>query len=90
MTFKSIETIDDEPTAVLTFKIETLGINVDANQKINSAARISLNGVVHLSLKTMLDKKLRMLGTLTTMAKKDGKSSVVILPVDMTVKKTIR
>ena len=90
MTFKSIETIDDEPTAVLTFKIETLGKNIDANQELKSAARISLNGVIYLSLKTMLDKKLRMLGTLTTMANEDGRTTVVSLPVDMTVEKSIR
>ena len=90
MTFKSIETIDDEPSAVLTFKIETLGKNIDANQELKSAARISLNGVIYLSLKTMLDKKSRMLGTLTTMANEDGRSTVVRLPVDMTVEKSIR
>ena len=90
MTFKSIETIDDEPSAVLTFKIETLGKNIDANQELKSAARISLNGVIYLSLKTMLDKKSRMLGTLTTMANEDGRTTVVSLPVDMTVEKSIR
>lgn len=90
MTFKSIETIDDEPTAILTFKIETLGLNVDSENKTSAGAKTSLAGLVQISLATMLDKRIKMTGTLATMARRDGVTTMVTLPINMAVSKTVR
>ena len=92
MTFQSVERIDNEPTAVLTFKIETLGSmsTLTLGGVGGGTASISVTGTIHLSLDTMLDKKLTMTGTLSTIATEGVQSTLVILPINMTVTKTLR
>ena len=91
MTFQSVQTIDNEPTAVLTFKIETLGSKTTTELGTTSGgtATAALKGTLHIALDTMLDKKITMTGTLSTIASEGTQSTLVILPVDMTVIKTL-
>ncbi len=91
MTFTAVEQIDNEPTAVLTFKVETLGSKSgpEGGKIVGGTAAIAVTGVLHISLKTMLDKKLTMTGSLTTMASEGTASTLVTLPVDLTVTKTV-
>lgn len=90
MTFKAVEMIDNEETAVLTFKVETQGTKAVAAADAAAGAQVSVTGTIHLALDTMLDKKLTMKGTLATMAKEGTQSTLVTLPVDTTVTKTLR
>lgn len=90
MTFKSIETIGDKPTAVLTFQIETVGSSIDAAAGKEAGALASIKGTLFVDLDTMLDKRLVMNGTLTTIARQHGSSTEIVLPVNYTVTKTVR
>ena len=90
MTFKSVQIIDGEKTAVLTFSIKSQARKEDAYNFRTSSAIANLNGTLHISLATMLDKKLTMIGTLTTTVRQSGISSVVKSPVTYIVEKSVR
>ena len=92
MTFTAVEKIGTEPTAVLTFKVETLGSKsgADGGLTVGASSAIAVSGTIHVSLNTMLDKKLTMTGSLTTIASEGTKSTLVTLPVKMTVTKTVQ
>jgi len=66
MTFKGIEMMDGERTAVLRFRIKTQARKEDGVNFRSSSAVADLNGTLYISLATMLDKKMTMTGTLTT------------------------
>jgi len=90
MTFKSVEMIDGESTAVLTFVIKSQVRKEEVNSYRTSSASANLNGTLLVSLATMLDKKLTMTGTLTTTVRQSGISSVIKSPVTYVVTKTLR
>lgn len=90
MTFNTVQLVDQEQTAVLTFRVRTLGKKIDPIAGTASGALINVNGTVHVALDTMLDKKLTMSGTLATTAQEGDESTLVQLPVNMTVTKTIK
>jgi len=89
MTLKSVETIDGEPTAVLSFTIQTNARKAIDNSRISSAI-IDLHGTLYVSLTTMLDKKMTMAGTVTTTTRQNGITSTIASPVTYIVTKTIR
>ena len=90
MTLKAIEAIDGEPTALLSFAIDSSGAKQDDDSQKQSAARVSLTGTLQVSLKTMLDKRTTMTGSLTSMTVAGGRSTTVSVPVNMTVTKSLR
>lgn len=90
MTLTGIETIDAEPTAVLTYAIESAGAKQSGDTKRQAAASVSLTGTMLVSLNTMLDKKTTLKGSLTSMATNNDTSTTVTLPVNMTATKSIR
>lgn len=90
MTFKAIETIDDEPTAMLSFTIESAGTKQVEGTEKQSAARISVTGNLQVVLSNMLDKKTTITGSLTTMTISEDKSTSVTIPINMTVTKSLR
>lgn len=90
MTFQSVEMIDNEQTAVLSFRIKTLGNSENPAADKAAEALSSITGTLHVALDTMLDKKLTMTGSLTSTASQAGQSTVVQLPVNTTVTKTVR
>lgn len=89
MTFKSIEVMDGERTAVLTFSIKSQARKQDTNARISTAG-VDLNGTLYVALDTMLDKKITMSGTLTTVVRQHGVSSVVKSPVTYVVMKSVQ
>lgn len=90
MTFQSVQMIDSEKTAVLTFVIKTLGSREIPTSEQAADALSSISGTLHIALPTMLDKKLTMTGSLTSTASHAGQSTIVQLPVNTTVTKTVR
>lgn len=90
MTFKSIEMIDGERTAVLPFKISSQARKEEGVNLRTSSAIANLSGTLYVSLDTMLDKKMTMTGTLTTSVRQAGMSSVIKSPVTYVVTKTVR
>ena len=90
MTFKAIEIMDGERTAVLHFSIKSQVRKEEGNSFRTSSAIANLNGTLYLSLDTMLDKKLTMTGTLTTTVRQSGVSTVLKSPVTYIVTKSIR
>jgi hypothetical protein len=90
MTFKAVEIIDGEQTAVLTFKIKSQARKEEDNSFRTSSAIANLNGTLYVSLNTMLDKKLIMSGSLTTTVRQNGVSSIIKSPVTYTVTKSLR
>ena len=52
MSFTAVEKIDNEPTAVLTFKVETLGSKSgpDGGLTVGATAAIAVSGTIHVSL----------------------------------------
>ncbi|NWK55820.1 hypothetical protein HW115_09375 [Verrucomicrobiaceae bacterium N1E253] len=89
MTFKSIEMIDGERTAVLPFTIKSQARKEEGTKFRTSSAIANLSGTLYVALGTMLDKKLTMSGTLTTTVRQSGTSSVVKSPVTYIVTKTV-
>lgn len=90
MTFKAIEIMDGERTAILNFTIKSQARKEEGSNFRTSSAIADLNGTLYLWLDTMLDKKLTMTGTLTTTVRQSGISTVVKSPVTYIVTKSIR
>lgn len=90
MTFKAIEMMNGERTAVLSFSIKTQARKDDALNSRSSSAIADLNGTLYVSLATMLDKKITMTGTLTTSVRQNGVSSLIKSPVTYVVEKSVR
>lgn len=90
MTFKSVEVIDGEETAVLGFTIKSQASKGESQGFQSSSVMADLSGILHVSLATMLDKRLMMTGTLTTTVRQSGMSSVIKSPITYLVTKKVR
>ena len=90
MTFKAVETIGGEPTALFDFSIESVGAKQEQDDKKRSAASVSLTGTLQVDLKTMLDRKTTLTGSLTSMVVTDDQSTSVTLPIHMTITRSLR
>ena len=90
MTFKSVELMGGERTAVLNFSIQTQAVKDKAGKVRVSSVVADFHRTLYLSLATMLDKKLTMSGTLTTSTSKGGVTTVVKSPVTYIIVKSIR
>jgi len=90
MTFKSIEIIDGEKTAVLEFKINSQVRKEAANNTRTASAIANLKGTLYVALDTMLDKKLTMVGTLHTTLRQGGVTTITKSPVTYIVTKSVR
>ena len=90
MTFRSVEPVDGEPTALFDFSIESVGAKQEQDDKKRSAASVSLTGTLQVDLKTMLDRKTTLTGSLTSMVVTDDQSTSVTLPIHMTITRSLR
>lgn len=84
-----VKEIDGEPTAIITFTVETVATEGGSLEGRGSGATIKAAGEIHVSMKTMLDKKLTLYGKRTTVTVEGGVRSRTVLPIKMEVIKTI-
>jgi hypothetical protein len=89
MSLKAITNVDNDRIAILNFSIRSQNSKESATGKIASGVLASVDGTMHVSLTTMLDKYLHMTGSLTTVSKNLGQATRVRLPVNYTVTKTV-
>ncbi len=87
-TLQGVRMIDEEKTAVLTLKVATRGTSQENGKA--SGASISLEGVLHVALDTMLDKRLTLKGHMVTISKAGTQTTKVRLPMTAEVLKTVR
>jgi hypothetical protein len=85
----SIKEIDGEETAVITLNVQTVGTTDEPGGLAARGAAITASGELHVSLATMLDKKLVLYGSLTTGARNGLERTRVHLPFRTEVIKTI-
>jgi len=90
MTFKSVEVIDGERTAVLEFDIHSQARKKSANNAQTSSVTVNLKGTLYVALDTMLDKKLTLVGTLHTTLRQNGVTTLTKSPVTYIVTKSLR
>ena len=90
MSFKSIQVIDGERTAVLEVKINTQARREGLNKTRVASVIANLEGTLYVALDTMLDKKLTMAGTLHTIMRRDGVVTITKSPVTYIVIKSVR
>ena len=88
-TLKDVVEIDGEPTAVLGVSVRSLGSKENPIADRASGVMVSLTGTLQVSLATMLDKRLKMEGSFTTIARRGDTSTTVDLPFKTEVLKTI-
>lgn len=84
-----IKEIDGERTAIITFTVETVATEGTSFDKRGSGATIKGAGEIHVSMKTMLDKKLVLYGSRTTVTLEDGVRTKTVLPIKIEMTKTI-
>ena len=84
-----IQQMDGEPTAVITITVETVATEGGPTEGRGSGATIKAAGELHVSLKTMLDKRLTLYGSRTTVTLEDGVRTRTVLPLKIEVVKTL-
>lgn len=89
MTFKAIEMIDGERTAVLPFTVKSQARNDAGTRFRSSSVLLDMHGTLYVSLNSMLDKKLTASGTMTSTVRQAGTSTVVKSPLTFVVSKTV-
>ena len=85
-----IKDMDGEPTAIITFTVETVATEGTSFDKRGSGATIKAAGEIHVSMKTMLDKRLVLYGSRTTVTVEDGVRTKTVLPIKIEMTKTIQ
>ena len=88
-TLKDVLVLDGERTAVIGFNIRSQGARRNPLAHRSSGVMVSLTGSLHVALDTMLDKKLFLEGSFTTLAREGDISTIVELPFKTEVVKTI-
>lgn len=90
MTLESVENIGGERTAILAFKLDTLGARGNSAAQMQASASINASGKLHLTLDTMLDREILLNGTLKTSARSGDNGTSVVLPFTIRTVKTIK
>jgi hypothetical protein len=89
MTLKSVQNIRGERTAVLSFKLDTVGVKGDSTSQSAATASIKATGTMLLSLDTMLDREFTIDGTLQTTAIQGDHTITAILPFNIRLTKAV-
>lgn len=87
MRLKQVRTGYDHHTAYIDVSIRSTGGDFKADGS-ESSASVDLSGQLVVDLKTMLDEKLELKGTVTTSKSTAGESKTVTLPMQLTVTKS--
>ena len=88
MTLEAIKNIDGVETAILAFKLNTLGARDKSPRQLEASASIEASGKIYLALDTMLDREMILDGILKTSARNGDNQTSVILPFSIRTIKT--
>ena len=90
MTLEAVKNIDGVETAILAFKLKTLGARGKSPEQLEASASIEASGKIHLSLDTMLDREMILEGILKTSARNGDSQTSVVLPFTIRTTKMVK
>lgn len=86
---EEIKVIDGEETAVITLTVETVATEGSSVLRRGAGATIKASGTLHVSMESMLDKKLILYGSITTVTVEGATRTRLHLPVQIEVTKQV-
>ena len=89
MTFKEVREIDGAKAAIFTATIQSVAVTGGDDTPVGASASIHLDGVLHVSLATMLDTRLVLEGTLTSTNRDETGSTTLLLPLRSVIEKRV-